>query len=68
MLLSSGWQGSESTGGVTKGPPAVRWSMAECMTVSHRSSMFGITKIFYEGEDGETVITTFDTCNGLHKL
>lgn len=33
-----------------EGVPKERGSMAECMMVSHRSSMFGMTKIFYVGE------------------
>lgn len=34
------------------GSLAERWSMAECMTDSHTSSMFGITKIFCSGKKG----------------
>lgn len=49
-----GWLLLLSAAGSTQEPPegplAERWSMAECMTDSHTSSMFGITKIFYSGK------------------
>lgn len=45
-------QAPASPGEPSDGSLAERWSMAECMTDSHTSSMFGITKIFCSGKKG----------------